>query len=218
MKTKWIYIGLLMVLSSSFASAEDDPMLALQKAQTMLKLLQQEKNKLQEEKLQLTQQVNQLTAERDALKAQAGESALAAKELAATKKQFAQTQQRLAGLESEHQVLNTERSRLADTLQNAKQKLGNLSEQNNKTEEALQTSSAELSKYKDQFEQCHEKNGKFAKLTAELLDSYKKKGVMQALLQAEPITQVKRVEIDNLVQDYQQQLRDNALSKAAPNP
>lgn len=57
-----------------------------------------------------------------------------------------------------------------------------------------------------QVNQCVEKNQRLYTLNIELLDRYKKKGVWTALLQKEPFTQLQRVEIENITQEYQQKL------------
>jgi chromosome segregation ATPase len=56
------------------------------------------------------------------------------------------------------------------------------------------------------IESCEASNVKLLQINRELLVDYDKKGFMDAMLQREPLTQLKRVEIENIVQDYQDQL------------
>jgi hypothetical protein len=42
--------------------------------------------------------------------------------------------------------------------------------------------------------------------TRQLLERYEKKGCMSSLLEQEPFTQIKRVELENLVEDYRDRL------------
>lgn len=49
---------------------------------------------------------------------------------------------------------------------------------------------------------CGSKNTRLYEVNLELLDRYENKGVWDALLQREPVTQLKRVEIENIVEEY----------------
>ena len=49
---------------------------------------------------------------------------------------------------------------------------------------------------------CSVKNTKLYEVNLELLDRYENKGVWDALLQREPVTQLKRVEIEGVVEEY----------------
>jgi septal ring factor EnvC (AmiA/AmiB activator) len=54
-----------------------------------------------------------------------------------------------------------------------------------------------------QIESCEFNNAKLVQTNRELIDHYDKKGFFDALLQHEPLTQLKRVEIENITQEYQ---------------
>lgn len=56
------------------------------------------------------------------------------------------------------------------------------------------------------IQSCESKNAELVQVNRELLDHYRKKGVFDALLQREPLTQLKRVEIENVVQEYQDRI------------
>ena len=53
---------------------------------------------------------------------------------------------------------------------------------------------------------CVGKNQKLYTLNLELLDLYEHKGVWDALLQKEPVTQLKRVEVENIVEAYKERI------------
>jgi chromosome segregation ATPase len=62
---------------------------------------------------------------------------------------------------------------------------------------------------------CERKNLQLFQISTELMDKYKSKGVFSALLQAEPFTQLEKVKMDNLLQEY----RDKAeAAKVSVNP
>jgi hypothetical protein len=56
------------------------------------------------------------------------------------------------------------------------------------------------------IESCAAKNVKMVQINRELLDHYAQKGCFDAMLQREPLTQLKRVELENIVQEYQDQI------------
>ncbi len=55
---------------------------------------------------------------------------------------------------------------------------------------------------------CADNNLKIYQISMELANRYRKKGVFDALLQREPVTQLKRVEIDNIAEQYKDLLGD----------
>jgi chromosome segregation ATPase len=59
---------------------------------------------------------------------------------------------------------------------------------------------------------CEAKNGELFKLGNEILKLYEGKGPLTALFEREPVTQIKRVELENLVQDYHSKLLDSRVS------
>jgi hypothetical protein len=63
---------------------------------------------------------------------------------------------------------------------------------------------------------AEEKNDKLYKLGQELLDLYDHKSVMDVVGSAEPVTKLKRVEYENIVQDYEDKLRDNRITHPEP--
>jgi cell division septum initiation protein DivIVA len=61
---------------------------------------------------------------------------------------------------------------------------------------------------------CAEKNVQLAGIAGEALDRYENKGFFSALADAEPFTRLKRVEVENAVEAYRQQVE--SLKVAAP--
>ncbi|MDP2326008.1 MAG: hypothetical protein Q8N51_18555 [Gammaproteobacteria bacterium] len=53
---------------------------------------------------------------------------------------------------------------------------------------------------------CAQKNAQLAGIANEALDRYEKKGCFGALAQAEPFTRLKRVEVENAVEEYRQRI------------
>jgi chromosome segregation ATPase len=63
------------------------------------------------------------------------------------------------------------------------------------------------------IESCEANNVKMLQINRELLVDYEKKGFMDAMLQREPLTQLKRVEIENIVQEYQDRIDRSEFRK-----
>ncbi len=62
---------------------------------------------------------------------------------------------------------------------------------------------------------CAGDNVKLYQTSLELVERYENKGVWDAMLQREPITQLKRVEIENTVQDYLARVNSSKAETAA---
>lgn len=73
---------------------------------------------------------------------------------------------------------------------------------------------AQLGKIRQRENDCEAKNAELFKLGNEVLDLYQGKGVLDVLIAAEPVTQLKRVEAENKAQDMQDKLRDNQFAPA----
>lgn len=64
-----------------------------------------------------------------------------------------------------------------------------------------------------QHKGCREKNTKLAAISMELTNSYQQKGVVDVLTTSEPLTQLKKVELEKLVQEYQDRIDAEVLPK-----
>jgi colicin import membrane protein len=69
---------------------------------------------------------------------------------------------------------------------------------------------------REQNRLAEEKNAKLYQLGQELLDLYQNKKVLDVLGAGEPVTKLKRVEYENVVQDYEDKLRDSHMTHPAP--
>lgn len=64
-----------------------------------------------------------------------------------------------------------------------------------------------------QRKRCVDHNSRFAVLTEELVKRYENKGVLSSVGQIEPFTQLKKVEIEKICQEYRDRIDENALPK-----
>ena len=126
---------------------------------------------------------------------------------------------RWAALDKEVEGLNKDKAELSDKLQKT---AGALQEMTKKQADAMQTLQrkdqdimrleAEVARQTRQVEVCETKNTRLYQLDVELMDKYQSKGVIGALLQAEPFTQLKRVEVENLLQEYRDKVDEEKFT------
>jgi len=137
--------------------------------------------------------LRQMSLERDTAQA----------ESAKLKAELEQMNRKLAGVKknSEEALTKSQESNAAlnENLQQTARKLHQAESEKSQLQEMV-NGQAEL------IQSCESKNTELVQINRELLDRYQKKGFFDALLQHEPLTQLKRVEIENVVQEYQDQI------------
>jgi chromosome segregation ATPase len=75
---------------------------------------------------------------------------------------------------------------------------------------------AALVALREQNRLAEEKNAKLYQLGQELLDLYQHKSVLDVVGAGEPVTKLKRVEYENVVQEYEDRLRGSRIIHPAP--
>lgn len=118
-----------------------------------------------------------------------------------------------AELQSQLQKLDTSKTDLSNRLDAATQQVANLKSKLNETAAQLTQKDAELVQVNAQLAtsrtqntSCEAKNLKLYELGQTVLQQYQHKGVWSSLMQKEPVTGIKQVEIENFVQEYQDKL------------
>jgi cell division septum initiation protein DivIVA len=64
------------------------------------------------------------------------------------------------------------------------------------------------------FDKCAERNYQLYQVSNEILDRYAHQGMFSYLARAEPFTQIKRTELDNLVLEYRERAQELLIKKA----
>ena len=140
-------------------------------------------------------------------------------------KALAKAQFMLRQLSSERDALQAENAQLkADlgtvkakktssdgALVKSKETLREIQENLDKTLAEKQVAEASAAERGRQVEQCTTKNTKLYQLNSELLQRYASKGVMDAMARREPFTGLKKVEMENLIQDLQEKLDEQRV-------
>jgi chromosome segregation ATPase len=123
--------------------------------------------------------------------------------------------QRAASLARQVSVLEQEKTALGTRLGESEKRVAQLAEAQQKaqTENARLTSL--LARQGKELAANEAKNVQLYKHAVELLDRYEKKGMWASLAQAEPLTGLKRVEMENLLEEYRDKL-DTQKVESAP--
>ena len=176
----------------------------------------------------LQQMLRQTTAERDALKAQLaeaqkkadGEKAKAASvqsQLKSVKKNLGDTDSLLEKYKTTDAALRVrieqQRSKMQEVIDKYKELVGTLRQ----LEAERNQLRVDLTSKSAAFDTCAQKNVQLYQAGLELADKYEQKGVWQSLLASEPVTQLKRVEIENLAQEYVNRI-EQARVQTAESP
>lgn len=196
----FLALGVLGLLQPLSAAQRDKGDAALQKLQATLKSITSERDAAKTESAKLTTELEQL--KKDSAKAAA--AAEAAKEqlntdLAAqkstndeTKDRLDKTTARLLEVIDKYKALNQSKNELSNELALLKQ-------QHEATTQQLST--------------CTEHNVKLYEAGKDLLERYNTKGTIAGLLQDEPLLQFNSVEMENILQDYEDKLRSGEYKK-----
>lgn len=157
--------------------------------------------RLQQAQRQLEQEKAKLGEEKAAVEAELGE---------VRKKAEAETR-RAASLAKEVSALRTARDAVAGKLAESEAELRRTQEQQRLAEAEGKRLQAALTSEKQQLAVAIERNKEMHKVSGEVLSLYEKKSCFDSAFQREPLTGLKRVEIENAVED----LRDKLDSQRA---
>jgi len=143
----------------------------------------------------------------------------------ALKKQLAELESKRAALEKKLSGQSRQLSELSDKQNSDKQQIADLSDKYKLLEQQYTDTSNNLKQTqleKDQqkkkldgdVQQCRKMNSELYHLSVKLMDKYKTKGVWDAILQEEPFTQLERVKMENLMQEYRDTSDANRITSA----
>ena len=149
----------------------------------------------------------------------------------ADEQKVAKAQRMLRQMALERDAMQMENARLKEEIETLNGKLGSLKKNSEAAisksrdsyttlHENLQQSTENLHKLETEksllqesidsqnkvIEACEGNNAKLVQINRDLLVHYEKKGFLDAILQREPLTQLKRVEIENITQEYQDKI------------
>jgi len=158
--------------------------------------LEQQKQGIQEEVDKLTKEKGLLAAQQTELKAKA--EALEAKTASLEKKN--------ASLEAKAASMDSKNAELAERLSKVEADRTALDQKQKQTMKTLQDTEKALRNLDQKYDQCAEHNARLYTIGNELIKKYQDKGFLGTLAEKEPFTQVKKVEMEKLVQDYKDKI------------
>lgn len=182
----------LAIAAPETASRDAVAQQALAKAQQMLRTLSSERDTLKTENAKLNARLN---AELDEMKTRLSETKSSASAAAARSAAVSESQ----------------RETIVATETRAKELEAKLQDTETRLTSRLAARDKELSV-------CTADNRKLGALSKELLSRYAGKGVWDAMLVREPLTQIKRVELENLVQQYGDRITESLVAPATAAP
>jgi chromosome segregation ATPase len=158
----------------------------------------------------MQQEIRAITAERDALNAEkaglAKEKAALAKKLDQAEKKFANTQNSLERFRESDAALRDrlteDRARTQELVEKFRETAQNLRQVELERAELAATSS----RRHEELRQCVQNNIALYQANLDLLDEYENKGVWASMMQREPALGLKRVEIENRIEEHRGRL------------
>jgi chromosome segregation ATPase len=169
---------------------------ALRRMQQQLNEVQQQKSALDQEKTVLEETLKKTHDETESHKRSAA-SAVA----------------KASRLEKDIEAANSEKTELRTRLDEAAKRNEELSGQRKQLEQDLKNTTVALAKQDEQRKLCETNNDELYRIGRELADWYTSKGAMNAILEAEPFTRMKRVEMENLLENYRDKLEGQHLER-----
>ena len=193
-----VAIGFCMSIQDVFAETtrRDDDQGAMAKAQYMLQQMANERDALKAANAKLQDQVGSLKKKETGLN----------KELDRTKKQVSASGSEIIRYKEKYKALTDRlldtRQKFQEVIDKFKQTIATLRQvegERNQLKVTLQDRTREV-------ESCIKKNIDMYQTNLDLVKQYRNKGVFDALFQKEPVTGLKKVEIENAVQEYKTRL------------
>ncbi|WP_157200586.1 hypothetical protein [Methylomonas lenta] len=169
---------------------------AILKLQSMVKSLTTEREKLVSENVKLVAELDKLKTEHSqaVIDKEQLSSELSAEKTSggAVRGRLDETHAKLLEVIEKYKKLDQDKSELSNSF-------AQLKASQEATEQQLQT--------------CDQHNVKLYQSAQELLEKYQNKGTFSAMLQDEPILQFQSVEMENIIQEYEDKLREGQYTK-----
>jgi len=167
-----------------------------------LQQLGTERTQLQAENERMKKELDELRKERDALKS--GQKALTAREQAATAVVARGAQER----ESAANELAQQKTRMQELIGKFRETAQTLKEV--ETDRAAKTQ--QLATRDTELKTCVDRNLALYQLNGEVLNRLEHQGLWSHLARSEPFTQIKRTQLENLVDGYRQKAEDQRVA------
>lgn len=190
------------LLSDALAAASNKEKDA--KERQAVRRVQQQLNAAQQQKLALEQEKKTLEEE---LKKNHDEAE-------SQKRSAVRAASKVSQYEKDIEAANKEKTSLLARIDEAGKQNEELSGQRKQLEQDLKHTMAALAKQTEQRKLCETKNNELYQIGLELVGWYNRKGALNTILEKEPFTRMKSVEMENLLEDYRDKLEGQRLQQA----
>jgi predicted RNase H-like nuclease (RuvC/YqgF family) len=130
------------------------------------------------------------------------EKGVLATQLEDLKKQLGELGTKSAALEKKSGGQRKQLAEMTEKFQETDKNLQQMTQQYSDASKNLQQLQTEKERLSGEIQVCEKKNAELYRISVEMMDKYQSKGILSVLLQAEPFTQLERVKIQNLMQEY----------------
>ena len=169
---------------------------AAKKERQALRRMQQQLNEAQQQNSALDQEKAALE---ETLK-KAGDESESHKRSAAT------ASARASRLEKNIEAIRREKAELQGQVEELRKQNQELSGQHKRLEQQMKNTSTILAREKERKSLCEANNDELYRIGRELVEWYSHKGAWNAILEAEPFTRMKSVEMENMLENYREKL------------
>jgi chromosome segregation ATPase len=209
----WTVILLLSAIAAGSADAQTARSGGTASAQLVQQLQQlaSERTSLQAENAQMKKELDDLRKERDALKKTQQSTANQAKAAASMAAALTQSTSQRAAAEQE---LRQTKEKMQELITKFRETAQTMRQVDTERATAVQT----LAMRDRDLKVCVDHNTALYKLNGEVLTRLEGQSAFSRLARVEPFTQIKRVELENLVDDYKARAEDQQLATPALKP
>ena len=216
-------VAAMLALTPAAHAAEKKDKAAKRMAQMMRKV-QQEKAEMQaqfdQEKAALEDKIKKGEQDADAAKSSLAATSHKARALSA---ELETVRKEKVDLDAKYQQTEAALLQTQSTLETTRTNLAEMTRQYQSAQHDIKDGDAQrkgllanLSKKGQQVIDCQEKNAKLHDFGLELIKIYDHPSTYEAVLRTEPFAQIKRVELENILQDYRDKLDEQRISTVAP--
>lgn len=214
-----ISLVLLVVMAvsgvASQAWAADKDKAAKQQELRMRQMMQQVQAEKEQLQSQFEQEKTKLQAETQAEQARNAELK---NSIASASRKSAALGMELDALRKEKESLQVTGQALQVQLETIQQQLATAQETMRKGEAQRQEMQAVIVKKQQQLNASREKNDKLYDFGLQLIKIYEKPSLYQKVMRDEPFTQLKRVELENILQDYKDRIDEARIGTNDVSP
>lgn len=154
---------------------------------------------------------NNLNRLEDEKKALAGELGTIKGQMQKTEAKAREADELLSNTRKDLQAAQQSKNALSQQLEKSMQGVQALREEMKKSEGEKQTAQAGLKKTTQDIERCKADNARLCIIAQDILNRYRRKGLGAVLMGAEPLTQIKKVELEELINKYQDEIEKQKI-------